>query len=89
MLTYPLWVHAPLGDGHGPRRLAHHVRHAVHGVVGLDLRGGQLSHVGHLVHLLGKRLLREQHLGLLVGLLCLALLQQLFPPKSESQEFQD
>lgn len=50
--------------------------HAVHGVVGLDLGGGQLGHVGHLVHLLGEGLLGQQHLGLLVGLLRLALLEQ-------------
>lgn len=52
------------------------MRHAVHGVVGLDLGGRQLGHVGHLVHLLGERLLGEQHLGFLVGLLRLALFEQ-------------
>ena len=54
---YLLWVDILLGHGHCPRRVGHHVRHAVHGVVGGDLGGGQLGHVGHLVHLLGKRLL--------------------------------
>ena len=52
------------------------MRHAVHGVVGLDLGGRQLGHVGHLVHLLGEGLLGEQHLGLLVGLCRLALFEQ-------------
>lgn len=52
------------------------MRHAVHGIVGLDLGGRQLGHVGHLVHLLGEGLLGEQHLGLLVGLLRLALFEQ-------------
>lgn len=53
------------------------MRHAVHGVVRLDLGGGELGHVGHLVHLLGEGLLGEQHLGLLVGLLRLAVLEEL------------
>jgi hypothetical protein len=52
------------------------VRHAVHRIIGLDLRRRQLGHVGHLVHLLGERLLGEEHLGLLVGLLRLALLEE-------------
>jgi hypothetical protein len=52
------------------------VRHAVHGIVGLDLSSRELSHVGHLVHLLGEGLLGEQHLCLLVGLLSLALLEE-------------
>lgn len=52
------------------------MRHAVHRIVGLDLRRRQLRHVGHLVHLLRQRLLGQQHLGLLVRLLRLALLQQ-------------
>lgn len=51
--------------------------HPVHGVVGLDLGGGELGHVGHLVHLLGEGLLREQHFGLLIGLGRVALLQEL------------
>jgi hypothetical protein len=52
------------------------MRHAVHGIVGLDLRSRQLGHIGHLVHLLSEGLLGQQHLGLLVGLLGLALLEQ-------------
>lgn len=52
------------------------MRHPVHGVVGLDLGRRQLRHVGHLIHLGGERLLGEQHLCLLVGLLRLALLEQ-------------
>lgn len=75
-MTYALGVHVALGGGHGARGLAHHVGHAVHGVVGLDLGGVELGHVGHLVHLLGERLLREKHLGLLVRLGRVALLQQ-------------
>ena len=61
---------------HDLGRRSHHVRHAVHGIVGLDLRRRQLGHVGHLVHLLGEGLLAQQHLGLLVGLLRLALLEE-------------
>lgn len=76
METYTLGVHVALGRGHSPGGLAHHVRHAVHGVVGLDLGDAQLRHVGHLVHLLGESLLREQHLGLLIRLRGVALLQQ-------------
>lgn len=53
------------------------MRHAVHGIVGLDLGGAQLRHVGDLVHLRGERLLAEEHLGLLVGLLGLALFEEL------------
>lgn len=52
------------------------MRHLVHSIVGLDLRGRQLSHVRHLVHLLGEGLLGQQHLGLLIRLLGLALLEQ-------------
>ncbi len=52
------------------------MRHAVHAVVGLDLGDAQLGHVGHLVHLLCEGLLRQQHLGLLVGFGGFALLQQ-------------
>ena len=74
---YLLRVGVLLGHVHGARRRGHHVRHAGHGVVGLDLRRRQLGHVGHLVHLLGEGLLGQQHLGLLVGLLGLALLEQL------------
>lgn len=50
--------------------------HAIHGIVGLDLGSRQLGHISHLVHLLGERLFGEQHLGLLVSLLRLALLQE-------------
>lgn len=74
---YPFGIGVLLRNVHGPRRRSHHVCHAVHGIVGLDLRGRQLGHVGHLIHLLGEGLLGEQHLGLLVGLLRLALFEQL------------
>lgn len=74
--TYPLWIRVALRNIHDARRLRHHVRHAIHRVVGLDLRGAELGHVGHLVHLLGEGLLRQEHLGLLVRLCRLALLQQ-------------
>ena len=74
---YLLGVGVLLGGVHHPRGRGHHVGHAVHGVVGLNLRGGQLSHVGHLVHLLRKCLLGKQHLGLLVCLLGLALLEEI------------
>lgn len=73
---YLLRIRVLLRDVHDPAARRHHVRHAVHGVVGLDLRRRQLRHVGHLVHLLRQRLLGQQHLGLLVRLLRLALLQQ-------------
>jgi hypothetical protein len=53
------------------------VRHAIHGVVGLDLGRRELGHVGDLVHLLGEGLLRQEHLCLLVGFLGLAALQKL------------
>lgn len=58
----------PLRLAHRLAALHHHGRHAVHGIVGLDLRNRQLSHVGRLVHLLGDGLLGQQHLGLLLGL---------------------
>ena len=67
---------ALLRSRHDLAALAHHVRHAVHGAIRLDLRGRQLGHVGDLVHLRGEGLLAEQHLGLLVGLLRLALFEQ-------------
>lgn len=72
-----------LGGVHGARRLAHHVRHTIHGIVGLDLGGGQFGHVGHLIHLLGEGLLGKQHLGLVIGLLGLALFEQLLDFLSE------
>lgn len=53
------------------------MRHAVHRIIGLDLRGAQLRHVGDLVHLRGEGLLAEKHLGLLVGLLGFALFEKL------------
>ena len=75
--SYLFRVGVLLSSGHDAGRLAHHVGHAVHGIVGLDLRGVELGHVGDLVHALGHGLLAQQDLGLLVGLLRVALLQEL------------
>lgn len=74
--THLFGIRILLRQVHRPRRRGHHMRHAVHRVVGLDLRRRQLRHVRHLVHLLRQRLLGQQHLGLLVRLLRLALFQQ-------------
>lgn len=66
--TYPLGVHLPLRLAHRLATLHHHSRHAIHGIIRLDLRDRQLGHVGGLVHLLGDGLFRKQDLGLLLGL---------------------
>ena len=75
--THLLGIGIPLGGIHDPAALVHHCRHSVHAVVRLDLRGRKFRHVGHLVHLLGKRLLGQEHLGLLISFLVLALLQEI------------
>ena len=74
--SYPFRIGIFLRYVHSPRRRSHHMRHAVHGIIRLDLRRRQLGHVGHLIHLLSERLLGEQHLGLLVRLLGLALFEE-------------
>ena len=72
-----LWIYVLLRPVHRPRRLRHHVCHAVHGVVRLNLGHRELGHIGGLVHLGGDGLLGEQHAGLLRRLLRLPLLQKL------------
>lgn len=74
--AYLLWVAVLLRSVHNPATLPHHLRHPVHRVVRLDLTAVQLGHVGDLVHMPRERLLGQQDLGLLVGLLGLALLEE-------------
>ena len=76
-MTYLFWICIPLRNIHHLAALTHHRRHPVHAVVRLNLSRRQLGHISHLVHLLGKRLLGEEHLGLLVGFLRLALFEKI------------
>lgn len=57
--TYPFRIHLPLRLAHRLTTLHHHGRHAIHGIVRLDLRNRQLGHISRLVHLLGDGLLCE------------------------------
>lgn len=66
-----------LGALHRAGGLGHHVRHAVHCVVGLDLGEGELGHVGGLVHLGGDGLFGKEHAGFLGGLGGFAFFEEL------------
>lgn len=72
-----LGVHVALCPVHRLGGLSHHVGHAVHGVVCLDLSDAEFGHVGCLVHLRGDRLLGEEHAGFLRGLGGFALFEEL------------